>query len=95
MDKHTIVSCKVSRFDYVSPTTIQYRVPSNLKGDKLYWTLKKLLYEIFRIVYVEIVDIVTTNERKYRFDIGGCIDLRRTINKYYKNVKIGNKRDKE
>lgn len=95
MIKYTIVECKVSKFEDVEPTVIPFQIPEDLKGDKLYWTLKVLLYDIFNIVYVEIVDIIDVGDDGYRFEVGGCINLINTINEYYQDVEIGSKRDKE
>jgi len=87
-----LVCTKVSKFKDISPCPSHFLVPYDLKGDKLYWVLKDVLFKYFGIVTVEIdhtVDFDNKAELKtYCFNITGYNDLRGMIGNHYDDFKI-------
>ena len=93
-----IAKCKVTKFIDIEPTVIPYQVPEDLDEETLYWSIKELLYDSFNAKYLEIISIdKNVSKEEYIHKYGGCINLKNTINKYYRNPTIPThgKRDKD
>lgn len=91
-DMLKLVAAKTSKFDYVNPSIDHFLVPEWLNEPELYWYLKTVLYDIYKIINVEIDHIKKFNNKKefkeYCFKITGYINLVSVIEKSYKTIEL-------